>query len=131
MTLPEPATVTSLRIDGAKSGTHVEIRAAGSATPATVDETAELASVDLEDGSTTIDIPKAARQSAAPGAEGSASTVPAHTQYVLVWITALPVPDAAEISEIGVTGVVDKPQPSTVKPTSARSMARAATHAVA
>ena len=131
MTLPEPATVTSLRIDGAKSGTHVEIRAAGSATPATVDETTELASADLEDGSTTIDIPKAARQSAAPGAEGSASTVPAHTQYVLVWITALPVPDAAEISEIGVTGVVDKPQSSTVKPTSARSMARAAAHAVA
>ena len=110
LTLPHVTTVTALRVDGAKVGTHVEFRAADSAVPGSVEETRKLASVDLGDGSTTVDVPKGLRLSAGSGEKGSGRSVPARTRHVLVWITALPVPGSAALSEISVDGVVDRGQ---------------------
>ncbi|MGW0160279.1 murein biosynthesis integral membrane protein MurJ [Mycobacterium sp. NPDC003323] len=82
--LPRPTELGSVTLDVSSVGTSVQIRAADTANPASLEDTTELTPpTPLQTGSNTIDIPDA--QS---------------TSYVLVWITTLGTVDGESRSDI-------------------------------
>ncbi|RRQ02755.1 hypothetical protein CXF39_05720 [Corynebacterium bovis] len=86
--LPSPTTVTSVHVEGGRAGTAVELRAA-TGDPSTLGDTHLLTTQTLSDGATDITVPDGV-----PG------------DRLLLWITALPMPDAASVGEVTVAGTV-------------------------
>lgn len=79
----QPGQLGAVRIDGGLVGTHVQLRAASSADPSSLEDTQVIGEADLADGTTLIPV-----NSDQP------------VQFVLLWITQLPLPEAARISEV-------------------------------
>ncbi|MDH2456792.1 lipid II flippase MurJ [Corynebacterium bovis] len=86
--LPSPTTVTSVHVEGGRAGTTVELRAA-TGDPTTLGDTHLLTTQTLSDGATDLTVPDGV-----PG------------DRLLLWITALPMPDAASVGEVTVAGTV-------------------------
>ncbi|MDO5684877.1 MAG: murein biosynthesis integral membrane protein MurJ [Bifidobacterium sp.] len=90
VTLAQVSDLTAVQIHGGLEGMHVEIRTAPSATPASLDDTTVVGTADLENGTTNIPV--------------TSNNGPVSTGCVLLWITSVPLPDAARVTEVTFTG---------------------------
>lgn len=100
LTLPDATALTEVELSGVRPGMTVELRTA-SGEITSLSQTTLLAT-----GTSTGDTLRLSPDGTVPadGQQGISRNLPAPTDRVLLWITALPMPDAATIAEITVHG---------------------------
>lgn len=110
--LPEQTMVSSVSLEGLRPGTTIELRSADGK-PTTLGDTELLDTVRADGATKTVDLTSQGSNADA-GAGASSAAQPTETaaqnadrpvgNYLLVWITELPLPQAATISEVSVMG---------------------------
>ncbi len=100
LTLPEPVAVTQVELTGVRPGMTVELRT-GDGDVTSLDQTTLLATATSEGNSLTLSPETTVPED---GKQGVSRDLPKPADRVLVWITGLPMPDAATVGEITVHG---------------------------
>ena len=124
LTLPKNTKITEVSLEGLRAGTQLELRTADGA-PRTLEDTVAVASVNVTGRTVTLPLGDSngeqrrelggtvtRDQGDAGAAERAKEEAEKGHDHLLIWITALPMPQAATVGEVRVTGTWEGQPPT-------------------